>query len=140
MFRGHLRTNAAGANLNREWAAPSAEESPEVHRMVLRCPVLCCAVLCRAVPLSLASLASPQTSAGAAGAAGGDRVCLSGVPACDPWGPHMQFCIVLLFSQVLLVLREMEEVGCDLLVDVHGKWTAQRCWGPCWSVGHTYLW
>ena len=28
--RGHLRTNAAGANLNREWAAPSAERSPEV--------------------------------------------------------------------------------------------------------------
>ncbi|HLV08038.1 MAG TPA: carboxypeptidase family protein, partial [Croceibacterium sp.] len=29
-FRGHLRTNAAGVNLNREWAAPSAEKSPEV--------------------------------------------------------------------------------------------------------------
>lgn len=28
--RGHLRTNAAGANLNREWAAPTAERSPEV--------------------------------------------------------------------------------------------------------------
>ena len=28
--RGHLRTNAAGANLNREWAAPSMERSPEV--------------------------------------------------------------------------------------------------------------
>jgi murein tripeptide amidase MpaA len=28
--RGHLRTNAAGVNLNREWAAPSAEHSPEV--------------------------------------------------------------------------------------------------------------
>lgn len=29
-FRGHLRTNAAGVNLNREWAEPSAERSPEV--------------------------------------------------------------------------------------------------------------
>ncbi len=29
-FRGHLRTNAAGANLNREWQDPSAERSPEV--------------------------------------------------------------------------------------------------------------
>lgn len=29
--RGNLRTNAAGANLNREWAAPSLERSPEVH-------------------------------------------------------------------------------------------------------------
>lgn len=29
-FRGHLRTNAAGTNLNREWAEPSAETSPEV--------------------------------------------------------------------------------------------------------------
>ena len=29
--RGHLRTNAAGVNLNREWAAPSMEKSPEVY-------------------------------------------------------------------------------------------------------------
>lgn len=28
--RGHLRTNAVGVNLNREWATPSAERSPEV--------------------------------------------------------------------------------------------------------------
>lgn len=28
--RGHLRTNAAGVNLNREWAAPSLKKSPEV--------------------------------------------------------------------------------------------------------------
>lgn len=28
--RGHLRTNAAGANLNREWMEPSLEYSPEV--------------------------------------------------------------------------------------------------------------
>ena len=28
--RGHLRTNAVGTNLNREWHAPSAEKSPEV--------------------------------------------------------------------------------------------------------------
>ena len=29
-IRGNLRTNAAGANLNREWAAPSLARSPEV--------------------------------------------------------------------------------------------------------------
>ncbi|NNC99035.1 MAG: carboxypeptidase family protein [Gammaproteobacteria bacterium] len=29
--RGNLRTNAAGANLNREWQAPSMETSPEVY-------------------------------------------------------------------------------------------------------------
>lgn len=29
--RGHLRCNARGRNLNREWADPSPEESPEVH-------------------------------------------------------------------------------------------------------------
>jgi murein tripeptide amidase MpaA len=29
-FRGYLRTNAAGANLNREWASPTPERSPEV--------------------------------------------------------------------------------------------------------------
>ncbi|WP_086934104.1 M14 family metallopeptidase [Agarilytica rhodophyticola] len=30
-YRGHLRTNAAGINLNREWATPSMEKSPEVY-------------------------------------------------------------------------------------------------------------
>ena len=29
-FRGHLRTNSAGINLNREWQKPSLEQSPEV--------------------------------------------------------------------------------------------------------------
>jgi murein tripeptide amidase MpaA len=29
--RGHLRTNAVGTNLNREWATPSMEKSPEVY-------------------------------------------------------------------------------------------------------------
>ncbi|MBV8659795.1 MAG: hypothetical protein JO142_18395 [Burkholderiales bacterium] len=29
--RGNLRTNAAGANLNREWQTPTAERSPEVY-------------------------------------------------------------------------------------------------------------
>lgn len=29
--RGHLRTNAAGANLNREWASPTMARSPEVY-------------------------------------------------------------------------------------------------------------
>ena len=29
--RGHLRTNAAGVNLNRAWKAPSLEQSPEVY-------------------------------------------------------------------------------------------------------------
>jgi len=31
--RGHLRTNAAGVNLNREWAEPSTERSPEVFAL-----------------------------------------------------------------------------------------------------------
>jgi len=31
--RGHLRNNAAGANLNREWHAPTLERSPEVKRV-----------------------------------------------------------------------------------------------------------
>jgi murein tripeptide amidase MpaA len=31
--RGNLRTNAAGANLNREWGAPSVERSPEVFHV-----------------------------------------------------------------------------------------------------------
>lgn len=39
-FRGHLRTNASGANLNREWQAPSLQRSPEVgvaHSRAARC-------------------------------------------------------------------------------------------------------
>jgi len=32
--RGHLRTNAVGANLNREWHAPTLERSPEVHAVL----------------------------------------------------------------------------------------------------------
>ena len=31
--RGHLRTNAIGINLNREWDSPSAEKSPEVFHI-----------------------------------------------------------------------------------------------------------
>jgi len=31
--RGHLRTNAAGVNLNREWHTPSLERSPEVFHV-----------------------------------------------------------------------------------------------------------
>lgn len=30
-YRGHLRTNAAGVNLNREWLTPSMDKSPEVY-------------------------------------------------------------------------------------------------------------
>jgi murein tripeptide amidase MpaA len=33
-FRGHLRTNAAGVNLNREWHAPSHDKSPEVYNVL----------------------------------------------------------------------------------------------------------
>ena len=32
--RGHLRTNAVGVNLNREWAEPSLEKSPEVFHVL----------------------------------------------------------------------------------------------------------
>jgi murein tripeptide amidase MpaA len=32
--RGHLRTNAIGVNLNREWHAPSVERSPEVFHVL----------------------------------------------------------------------------------------------------------
>ena len=34
--RGHLRTNAVGANLNREWANPTPERSPEVLSVLSR--------------------------------------------------------------------------------------------------------
>lgn len=32
--RGHLRTNVVGTNLNREWANPSLEKSPEVFHVI----------------------------------------------------------------------------------------------------------
>ena len=55
-FRGHLRTNAGGANLNREWCdsflptgepytAPTLERSPEVYHVLAemdRTGVDCC--------------------------------------------------------------------------------------------------
>jgi len=34
--RGHLRTNAAGVNLNREWQSPTRERSPEVFHVLRR--------------------------------------------------------------------------------------------------------
>jgi len=34
--RGHLRTNAAGVNLNREWHGPTLEKSPEVYHVLKR--------------------------------------------------------------------------------------------------------
>lgn len=34
--RGHLRTNAAGTNLNREWSDPSLDKSPEVFHVINR--------------------------------------------------------------------------------------------------------
>ncbi len=34
--RGHLRTNAVGVNLNREWVAPSLERSPEVFHTLAK--------------------------------------------------------------------------------------------------------
>lgn len=34
MRAGHLRTNAAGINLNRAWAAPCEDESPEVFALL----------------------------------------------------------------------------------------------------------
>ena len=44
-FRGHLRTNAAGSNLNREWDTPTLEASPEVlhvrNAMDADQPVIC---------------------------------------------------------------------------------------------------
>eukprot|EP00879_Flechtneria_rotunda_P018014 GHRR01018879.1.p1 GENE.GHRR01018879.1~~GHRR01018879.1.p1 ORF type:complete len:337 (+),score=67.21 GHRR01018879.1:316-1326(+) len=33
-WRGHLRTNAAGVNLNRAWTKPSADRSPEVYHLL----------------------------------------------------------------------------------------------------------
>ena len=35
-FLGHLRTNALGVNLNREWAEPDTERSPEVYHVLER--------------------------------------------------------------------------------------------------------
>lgn len=40
--RGHLRTNAAGVNLNREWQNPSLKKSPEVY--LVREKMLCTGV------------------------------------------------------------------------------------------------
>jgi len=77
--RGHLRTNACGANLNREWAstadymAPSLERSPEVHH-VLR--------------------AMEATGVDAFVDVHGDETLpvsfVSGAEGCGVWGPRMK--------------------------------------------------
>ncbi|KAK9832651.1 hypothetical protein WJX81_007531 [Elliptochloris bilobata] len=41
-YRGHLRTNASGANLNREWKTPTLERSPEVFHVMRRMDELGC--------------------------------------------------------------------------------------------------
>lgn len=41
-FRGHLRNNAKGANLNREWAEPTMERSPEVKLVLDRMDAVGC--------------------------------------------------------------------------------------------------
>jgi murein tripeptide amidase MpaA len=43
--RGHLRTNAAGVNLNRMWQAPDPETSPEVYHVRRRMYKTSCSVL-----------------------------------------------------------------------------------------------
>lgn len=35
-WRGHLRTNAAGVNLNRAWREPTLAESPEVFHVLAK--------------------------------------------------------------------------------------------------------
>ncbi len=40
--RGHLRTNAAGINLNREWAKPSMEVSPEIFLTLRKMEAIGC--------------------------------------------------------------------------------------------------
>ncbi len=56
-WRGHLRTNAAGANLNREWAKPSLETSPEVTVSICQCQMVSVSVECSnsTLPTSLCS-------------------------------------------------------------------------------------
>jgi hypothetical protein len=39
-YHGHLRTNIKGANLNREWAAPTMDYSPEVGWPPLMAPCM----------------------------------------------------------------------------------------------------
>mmetsp|Transcript_27233 Transcript_27233/g.33074 ORF Transcript_27233/g.33074 Transcript_27233/m.33074 type:complete len:286 (-) Transcript_27233:556-1413(-) len=41
-YRGHLRTNAAGANLNREWREPTLDHSPEVYHVLKAMDVVGC--------------------------------------------------------------------------------------------------
>ena len=56
--RGNLRTNAAGANLNREWLEPSAERSPEVLWVREKCrkPGWICSWISTATKACLISL------------------------------------------------------------------------------------
>lgn len=52
-YHGHLRTNLLGANLNREWASPTMQYSPEVTSPQPGAVIPTLAWLAAACPLSL---------------------------------------------------------------------------------------
>ena len=91
-LRGHLRVNACGANLNREWAstgdyvAPTLDRSPEVRSgLALPCTCTCCRLPRHCTRLWRRSLPSLSRS-----------------------------------PQVYHVLQAMDATGVDAFVDVHG--------------------
>lgn len=118
-WRGHLRTNSAGRNLNREWAQPCEDASPEVRRAHGLVPD-------RLAPpsplLSLALPASPRKPASRGSAPPPPRF----APRAPR--PHAR-------PQVLYVRREMDARGVDLLIDVHGGEARSACTVPAPGPG-----
>ena len=101
-WRGHLRVNAAGANLNREWANPSPDTAPEVC-MLLQCV----AALSRAGGPRCRRGWPEWLQRGAAArhqAAPGTKQCPNPRPITPP--PPTR--------------RYMREVGVDAMFDIHG--------------------
>eukprot|EP00887_Chlorella_sp_A99_P001377 scaffold8.g1377.t1 len=115
-IRGHLRTNAKGANLNREWAGPTADYSPEAS---LRAPGSGAAVSAALAALAFAGHQWDPPSAQALQQASPDfrPSNLYGVdaPGYHGWSPQRakQFAVAGLQAlyATLLKMRELEAAG-----------------------------
>lgn len=127
-WRGHLRTNAAGANLNREWDNPSLERSPEVyyvrqHMDEVRDKTLSCALPYRTSHLSDLPPCAYLIWVGCKLEAFRVSHICQRHPLCVEKDknvlkqPCMRHCETLAFKKCVFWCCQ---VGCDFLADIHG--------------------
>ena len=144
--RGNLRTNAAGANLNREWAAPSLERSPEVflvRQAMMATGVDFCLdvhgdetipynflILTQGIPsLSEAQKTLSGRYVEALRRASPDFQSLRGYPEASPGTANLTMCsnhVAETFGCLALTLEMPFKDNADLPDERHG-WSPSRC-------------